>query len=62
MTCKHSEFRCQVLVVGGGSGGCAVAAKLSNKLGEGRVIILDPADVSINELAFQLTYAIRWPL
>lgn len=40
--------RCQVLVVGGGSGGCAVAAKMSNKLGEGKVIIVEPADVSSN--------------
>lgn len=50
MTCNYSRLlsaRCQVLVVGGGSGGCAVAAKLSNKLGEGRVIIVEPADVSI---------------
>lgn len=45
-------FRCQVLVVGGGSGGCAVAAKMSNKLGEGRVIIVEPADVSILSYSF----------
>lgn len=33
--------------MGGGAGGCSVAAKLSNKLGEGKVIILEPADVSV---------------
>lgn len=38
-------FRCKVLVVGGGAGGCAMAAKLSSKLGEGKVTILEPADV-----------------
>lgn len=41
-----SIFRCKVLVVGGGAGGCAVAAKLSSKLGAGKVLILEPADVS----------------
>jgi cation diffusion facilitator CzcD-associated flavoprotein CzcO len=36
-----------VLVVGGGCGGTAVAAKLSYRLGEGKVIVLDAADVNI---------------
>jgi len=32
--------------VGGGTGGCSVAAKYASKLGKNRVIIIDPADVS----------------
>jgi len=34
------------LVVGGGAGGCSIAAKYASKLGKNRVIIIDPADVS----------------
>ncbi|XP_065093357.1 sulfide:quinone oxidoreductase, mitochondrial isoform X2 [Ochlerotatus camptorhynchus] len=41
----HNEnHKCKVLVVGGGAGGCAVAAKLSSKLGAGKVLIVEPAD------------------
>lgn len=40
----NENHKCKVLVVGGGSGGCAVAAKLSNKLGQGKVIVLEPAE------------------
>lgn len=32
--------------MGGGTGGCSVAAKYASKLGKNRVIIIDPADVS----------------
>jgi len=32
--------------VGGGAGGCSVAAKYASKLGKKRVVIIDPADVS----------------
>lgn len=40
------SYRCKVLIVGAGSGGCAMAAKLSSKLGKNKVIVVDPADVS----------------
>ncbi|XP_065093356.1 sulfide:quinone oxidoreductase, mitochondrial isoform X1 [Ochlerotatus camptorhynchus] len=41
----HNEnHKCKVLVVGGGADGCAVAAKLSSKVGVGKVLILEPAD------------------
>ncbi|XP_058821575.1 sulfide:quinone oxidoreductase, mitochondrial [Topomyia yanbarensis] len=40
----NENHKCKVLVVGGGAGGCAVAAKLSSKLGQGKVIILEPAE------------------
>lgn len=32
-------------MVGGGSGGCAMAAKLSSRLGKDKVIVLEPAEV-----------------
>ncbi|KAH8302326.1 hypothetical protein KR044_005182, partial [Drosophila immigrans] len=45
---------CKVLVVGGGSGGCALAAKLSKRLGEGKVIVLDPAEKHYYQPMFTL--------
>lgn len=39
----NENHKCKVLAVGGGAGGCSVAAKLSNKLGQDKVIILEPA-------------------
>ncbi|GAB0094265.1 sulfide:quinone oxidoreductase, mitochondrial [Sergentomyia squamirostris] len=38
-----SKRQCKVLVVGGGSGGCSVAAKLASKLGPGKVVVLEPS-------------------
>ncbi|XP_071518937.1 sulfide:quinone oxidoreductase, mitochondrial isoform X2 [Panulirus ornatus] len=35
----------QLVVVGGGAGGCATAAKFSSKLGKGKVAVIEPADV-----------------
>lgn len=44
--CNLSIFcSCKVLVVGGGSGGCALAAKLSSRLGKGKVVVLEPKEV-----------------
>lgn len=38
---------CKVLVVGGGTAGCSMAAKLSRKLNDPKqVIVLEPNDVS----------------
>lgn len=36
--------RCKALVVGGGTGGCSIAAKLSSDYSENDCIILEPAD------------------
>ena len=44
---KHFSFK--VVVVGGGAGGCATAAKFSSKLGAGNVAVIEPADVSENK-------------
>lgn len=36
----------KVVVVGGGSGGCSMAAKFARKLGSGKVAIIEPHEVS----------------
>lgn len=36
-------FSCKVLVVGGGTGGCAVAAKFAKHLGKPDLIVLEPS-------------------
>ncbi|XP_016966902.1 sulfide:quinone oxidoreductase, mitochondrial [Drosophila biarmipes] len=45
---------CQVLVVGGGTGGCAMAAKLSSRLGSNKVIVLEPEDKHYYQPMFTL--------
>jgi NAD(P)H-hydrate repair Nnr-like enzyme with NAD(P)H-hydrate dehydratase domain len=37
--------RTRILVVGGGTGGCSVAAKLAFRFGAGSVTVLESADV-----------------
>ena len=41
-------FRYKLVVVGGGTGGCATAAKFARKLGKGQVAVVEPSDVSPN--------------
>lgn len=36
--------RCKLLVVGGGTGGCTVAAKFAPSMGKHQCIVLDPAE------------------
>lgn len=43
-TALRNQHSCKLLVVGGGAGGCSIAAKYASKLGKNRVIIIDPAD------------------
>ncbi|XP_075218380.1 sulfide quinone oxidoreductase [Lycorma delicatula] len=40
-----SRKSCELLVLGGGAGGCSIAAKFVPKLDKNAVIILDPSDV-----------------
>ncbi|KAJ9598634.1 hypothetical protein L9F63_010688, partial [Diploptera punctata] len=41
----HDKHRCrQIAVLGGGAGGCSIAAKFSSKLGKNKVIVIEPAD------------------
>ncbi|KAH1007253.1 sulfide:quinone oxidoreductase, mitochondrial [Dendroctonus ponderosae] len=39
----NQDYSCKVLVVGGGTGGCAVAAKLSRKLKKNELMVLEPS-------------------
>lgn len=39
-------LRYKLVVVGGGSGGCSVAAKFAKKLGKGQVAVIEPAQAS----------------
>ena len=34
------------VIIGGGTGGCAMASKMSRKLGKGKVAVIEPAQVS----------------
>ncbi|KAE8752623.1 hypothetical protein FOCC_FOCC000745 [Frankliniella occidentalis] len=49
--CRHKSHgatenhSCKLLIVGGGSAGCSIAAKFASKLGRGKVVILEPSDV-----------------
>ncbi|KAA0189173.1 hypothetical protein HAZT_HAZT008612, partial [Hyalella azteca] len=44
----------ELVVVGGGAGGCAAAAKFSSKLGAGKVAIIEPADMHYYQPMFTL--------
>ncbi|KAF2353447.1 FAD/NAD(P)-binding domain [Trinorchestia longiramus] len=44
----------ELIVVGGGAGGCATAAKFSSKLGAGKVAIIEPADMHYYQPMFTL--------
>ena len=43
---KNSPASYQCVVIGGGTGGCAMASKMSRKLGRGKVAVIEPAQVS----------------
>lgn len=44
------EKSCKLLIIGGGAGGCTIAAKFAPKLGKS-VIIVEPSDVSFTEIS-----------
>ncbi|KAH8294001.1 hypothetical protein KR054_007235 [Drosophila jambulina] len=50
----YERQECQVLVVGGGTGGCAMAAKLSSRLGSNKVIVLEPEEKHYYQPMFTL--------
>ncbi|XP_055373930.1 sulfide:quinone oxidoreductase, mitochondrial [Condylostylus longicornis] len=50
----HNKERCKVLVVGGGTGGCAAAAKLSHRLPKNQVMLVEPADKHYYQPMFTL--------
>lgn len=52
---RHIHHTCKVLVVGGGTGGCSMAAKLANKFKEPKqVVIVDPSEVHYYQPMFTL--------
>ncbi|EDX09190.1 sulfide:quinone oxidoreductase, mitochondrial [Drosophila simulans] len=51
---NRERQECQVLVVGGGTGGCAMAAKLSSRLGSDKVVVLEPEDKHYYQPMFTL--------
>ncbi|KAK9883996.1 hypothetical protein WA026_004931 [Henosepilachna vigintioctopunctata] len=51
---RSVHHSCRVLVIGGGAGGCAVAAKLTKVLKKNEVIILDPSEKHFYQPLFTL--------
>jgi len=45
-TFKSEQRSYRVVVVGGGTSGCAIASKLASRFGKGKVAIVEPSDVS----------------
>ncbi|XP_072761221.1 sulfide:quinone oxidoreductase, mitochondrial [Anoplolepis gracilipes] len=53
--CRQIHHTCKILVVGGGTAGCSMAAKLSRKLDKpSQVIVLEPSDVHYYQPLFTL--------
>lgn len=48
------KWRCKALIVGGGTGGCAIGAKLSSDFGQNECIILEPASQHYYQPMFTL--------
>lgn len=50
----HFILSCKVLVVGGGTGGCAVAAKFAKHLKKKDLIVIDPSEYHYYQPLFTL--------
>lgn len=50
-------FSCKLLVVGGGTGGCSVAAKFTRHLEKNKLIVLDPSEDHYYQPLFTLVGA-----
>lgn len=48
---NQRDHKCKLLIVGGGTGGCAIASKYGKSLG-GDVIVLEPSDVCLKSCIF----------
>ncbi|XP_068631972.1 uncharacterized protein Sqor [Battus philenor] len=53
----NKDYSCKLLVVGGGSGGCTVAAKLTKRLAKDSVIVLEPSSKHYYQPLFTLVGA-----
>lgn len=54
---NSKDYSCKVLVVGGGSGGCTIAAKFARRLNKGSVIVLEPSSDHYYQPLFTLVGA-----
>lgn len=54
---KLENYQYRFAIAGGGCGGIAIAAKLAEKYGKGKVIIIEPSSVGniLTSLSYQLT-------
>ncbi|KAJ8728367.1 hypothetical protein PYW08_016752 [Mythimna loreyi] len=56
--CKASKtYKCKLLVVGGGAGGCSVAWRFSRRMKENDIILLEPSTIHFYQPAFTLVAA-----
>ncbi|XP_031837032.1 sulfide quinone oxidoreductase [Nomia melanderi] len=54
-SCRHLHHSCKVLVVGGGTGGCTMAAKFANKFKDpNKVVVIEPNDIHYYQPMFTL--------
>uniref|UniRef100_A0A336MD22 Sulfide:quinone oxidoreductase, mitochondrial n=1 Tax=Culicoides sonorensis TaxID=179676 RepID=A0A336MD22_CULSO len=51
---NYENHKCKLLIVGGGAGGCAEAAKFTSKLGKNQVIVLEPNEKHYYQPLFTL--------
>ncbi|EEB09982.1 sulfide:quinone oxidoreductase, putative [Pediculus humanus corporis] len=51
---ESKERSVKLLVIGGGTGGCSISAKLTSKLGKNNVVIVEPSDVHYYQPMFTL--------
>ncbi|XP_045771826.1 uncharacterized protein LOC123871862 [Maniola jurtina] len=59
---NNTNYSCKLLVVGGGSGGCSMAAKFARKLKKDSVIVLEPSSDHYYQPLFTLVGAGVTPL
>lgn len=51
---QEAEKKYKLLIVGGGTGGTAIANKFSNRLGQGQVAVIEPSERHYNQALFTL--------
>ncbi|XP_046959305.1 sulfide:quinone oxidoreductase, mitochondrial [Vanessa cardui] len=56
-TAKNANYSCKLLVLGGGSGGCTMAAKFARRLKKDSVIVLEPSSDHYYQPLFTLVGA-----
>ncbi|XP_063381268.1 uncharacterized protein LOC134667789 [Cydia fagiglandana] len=54
---SNNKYKCKLLIVGGGTGGCSVAWRFSNKLKNSEICVIDPAEFHYYQPLFPLVAA-----